>query len=228
MTSESLSQPVTSQVPSGRTIGIMIASASLLSVCFMAYHPTIHSHQADAFIAEINNVALVNRIVHGFLIALTGLLACGFSGMASRLGLGSGMVRAGLAAYIMGALAMVAAAAINGFMLPDFVARYEGRPKESLEIMSHILAYSGVANRVCSQMGVLAMSIAVLLWSISLVGRPGALRAAGLFGCVTGMVLVVALLLGYLKMDVHGMLAFVLCQTMWSLSVAALLIRGRI
>jgi hypothetical protein len=228
MASEYENQPADDKLPSGRTAGIMIASASVLSVLFMAYHPTIHPHHTDDLFAEMNKVAFANRIVHGFLIALTGVLVCGFSCLASRLGFSSSVVRAGFVAYVMGSIAISAAALINGFMLPDLVLRYEGRPKEALEIMTHLLDWGGVVSHLCSKMGVLAMSIAIVLWSMTLVGRPGATRAAGLFGCVGGAALGIALLAGHLHMDVHGMLAFVLTQTIWSLMVAVQLIRGRI
>jgi hypothetical protein len=228
MSSQFAIQPNDAQLPSGRTTGIVIGTGSILTVVFMAYHPTIHVHAADDFIAEINRVAFVNRIVHGVLIALVGVLVCGFSCLASRLGSSSGIVRAGLVAYIMGAIAMTTAATINGFVLADFVSVYESRSKESVQIMTHVVAYGSVANRICSSMGVLGMSSAVALWSISLIGRPGALRVIGLLGCVAGTGPVLAMLAGYLQMDVHGMLAFVLVQTLWSLAIAAQLIRGRI
>ncbi|CAN5182030.1 hypothetical protein BH10PLA2_BH10PLA2_08110 [soil metagenome] len=214
--------------PSGRTTGIVMGVASLLAVLFMAYHPRVHASTNEELFAGISKVAFINKLVHGSLIALEIVLAVAFSCLASRLGNSSLLVRTGYFAYLTGAITLSAAALINGFVLTDFVARYVGRTKETLDIAKHALAYGGVANQVCSRMGVLAMSIAVALWSIKLISMSGGVRAVGIFGCISGGIPAAALLLGYLHMDVHGMLAFVLSQTLWSLAVAWLLVRGRI
>jgi hypothetical protein len=45
---------------------------------------------------------------------------------------------------------------------------------------------------------------------------------------VLGFAPLVALAIGYLPMDIHGVLAFIVTQTVWSIAVGVLLIRGRI
>ena len=52
--------------------------------------------------------------------------------------------------------------------------------------------------------------------------------AIGALGIVGGALLTLALLLGALSMNVHGVGAFLVCQAAWCLAVAALLIRGSI
>lgn len=230
----------------------MIAAASVLSVGFMAYHPTIHSRDPLDFIEAVGRTALVNGIVHGSLIALLAILFCGFTCLASRLGLHSLTVRAGLIAYGIGLIAMVAAATLNGFILTEFVAQHRVRssteteaPKqvspqahatphtpasaeETLRTMRHILAYGHAANQVCSRIGVMGVSTAIVLWSLMLLRRTGHSRIIGILGGLAGTALIVALLCGFLPMNVHGMLAFVATQTVWSLVVAVAMIRNHL
>jgi hypothetical protein len=215
-------------LPSGRTAGLLMGAASLLTVVFMAFHPTVHARNTEELFAGIDKTAFVNRVVHGSLIALQVLLVVAFSSLASRLGLGSILVRTGFVTYVTGALAMSAAALINGLILTDFVARYESQTKATMDSAKHVMAYGFAANQICSKAGVLAMSIAVALWSIGLLFRGAGVRAVGVFGCIAGIIPAAALLSGYLHMDVHGMLAFVFAQTVWSLAVAWLMVRGRI
>jgi hypothetical protein len=205
-----------------------MGGAALLTVLLMAYHPTIRASNNEEFFAGITRIAFTNKLVHGSLIALEVVLAVAFSCLTSRLGPSSLLVRLGYFAYLTGAITLSAAALINGFVLTDFVARYAERSRETLDTAKQVLAYGTAANQVCSKAGVLAMSVAVALWSIKLLGGAGSVRGVGIFGCLTGSALAVALLLGYLHMDIHGMLAFVLAQTLWSLAVAWLLVRGRI
>jgi hypothetical protein len=215
-------------LPSSRLDGVAIALGSLLLVAFMAIHPTIESRRATDFIAEVARKAVVNGVVHGSLIAVLGVLVCGFTGLASRLGLSLFVVRAGLVSYAMGAFAMIAAALISGFMVPEVVSRYQGRPVEELEMMRQLLALYRTTNGVCSRLGVMAMSLAIVFWSLPLMGRPGLLRAIGTLGCLAGAMPMIALLSGYLPMNVHGVGAFVLVQAVWSLAIAVQLIRNRI
>jgi hypothetical protein len=215
-------------LPAGRPAGVAIALASILSVAFMAHHPTVHGRGTAAFVEEVTREAGVNGFVHGSLIVLVGVLVYGFSCLASRLGLNTVCGRAGLIAYVTGAAAGVAAALADGFVLPGFVARYQSRPTDELEIMWHVLALCAGAMHVCARLWMLGLSVAIVLWSMALAHRTGLVRAVGVLGCVAGALPVVGLLAGHLRINVHGALAFVLAQAVWGLAVAALLIRNRI
>jgi hypothetical protein len=229
MSSESACLPSGETLPGGQwPAGLAIALGSLLSVVFMAYHPTIQAADPAEFVEAMAQEARLDGIVHAALIVLMGILLYGFSCLATRLGTSIFTVRAGLVAYAMGTGAMVAAALIDGFLIPDFVRRYQGRPADALEIMRHMLTLCSLAIGVCARMGVIATSLAVMLWSLSLIRRPGVLRVVGTLGCIVGALPVAALLLGYLPMNKHGVLAFVLGQTAWSLALGVQMIRGRV
>jgi hypothetical protein len=228
MASETFCPAVGDALPSGRSAGVAIALASVLSVAFMAHHPTVHAHKPSEFVAEMTLQAAADRVVHGFLIALMGILLYGFTCLASRLGMNSFCVRAGLIAYVVGIIAVIPAALVDGFIIPDFASRYQSRPAEDLQTMQHILTLCGVAIRVCSRAWVVAVSTAVILWSTAFVHRSGLLRAVGIFGWIAGALPLIALFSGYLPMNVHGVLAFIFCQGTWNLAVARLLIRNRI
>lgn len=216
------------RLPSSWATGITIGSASILTMVFMAFHPVAHAHSREEFLAEMNRIELVNRLVHGSIIALLGMLVVGYGCLTARLGRSSVLARTGLIAYIMGAIAMSAAALINGIVLSDYLSQYEGKSNEKIEIAIQVIGYGTVVNQNCSKLGVLAMSVALLCWSISLIRRPGNLHGVGIFGCLAGAVPGIALLMGYLHMGFHGMLAFVLCQMLWGLAVAWQLVRGKL
>ena len=215
-------------LPSGRAAGLLIGLASVLSVAFMVFHPTVHAHDTAELIAGVARKAVVNRVVHGSLIALVGALVCGFTCLSSRLGANSISARGGLVAYVMGAGTLIVAALVDGFIFPEFIARYEGRPTEELETLRPALALVWTVNQVCARAGVLAMSVAMILWSANMARRPGGIRVVGALGAIVGTLLVGALMTGNLPMNIHGVLAFELAYTVWALAVATLLIRQRI
>jgi hypothetical protein len=226
MASESISAVSGARLPSGRLAGASIALAWLLSLGFMAHHPVIHGHGLENLVTEMQRQAAADRIVHGALIGLLGFLLHGFTCLASRLGLDSFVVRAGLIAYAMAAGGMVAAALADGFITPEFIGRFHGRPTAELETMKEIMAFCGVGIRVCTRFGVVAMSIAVVLWSVALLRGHGLVRAVGILGWLAGAAPLFAMPMGLLPMEVNGVLAFMLAQAAWSGAVAMLLVRG--
>jgi hypothetical protein len=211
---------------SGRAAGIAVGTASVLTVVLMMYHPTVHAHSPAELVAQLVESAWVNAVVHGVFLAQLSVLGAGFSLWSSRLDPHGFVVRLALSAYLIGAVAMMAATTVDGFITPEFAARYQGRPAEELEFMRHGLHLAWAVNQVCSRVGVLAMSVAVLLWSLPLLRR--GLSIIGGLGLLAGGGPALALLFGALRMDVHGMLAFVAAQMVWGLSVAWLLVRGRV
>jgi hypothetical protein len=180
------------------------------------------------FVEKTAQMAVENAVIHGMLIGVLGLLVAGFSCLASRLGENSFLARSGLVAYGAGAIAMAAAGLVSGFLVPEFVSRYHDRPHEELETVRHILGLCRSTNQVCSRVGVLGAAIAILLWSLLLCRDSGFSFTVGALGVVIGATLTLGLLFGYLPMNIHGMLAFLLAQTVWNLGVAVLLFRNRI
>jgi hypothetical protein len=209
-----------------RAAGITIIVAALLSIGFMLYHPRVHAHGMSEFVVAVRQELLLNGVVHGTLIALMGVLAAGFSVVTTRLD--SVWARTALAAYALGVVSGMAAASINGLIVPEFILHYEGKSESVLEALRPILSFCHSANQVCSRMWVVASAIALVFWSIALAQRSEAARTVGVLGIMLGLAPLVALAIGYLPMDIHGVLAFIVTQTIWSIAVGVLLIRGRI
>jgi hypothetical protein len=226
MASESIPAVPGVRLPSGRVAGALIVLAWLLSLAFMAHHPVVHVHALQDVVADMERQAATDRVVHGALITMVGFLLYGFTCVASRLGLDSFMARAGLIAYALAAGGMVLAALADGFITPEFIGRFDGRPTTQLEMMKEILAFCGIGIRVCTRFGVVAMSAALLFWSAAMLGGRGIVRAVGVLGWIVGAAPLIALSIGLLPMNVHGVLAFMLGQAIWSSAVAVLLMRG--
>jgi hypothetical protein len=218
--------PIESNIVSTRAAGITIIGASILSVCFMVYHPRVHAHGMSEFVEAIRAELLVNGVVHGSLIALSGVLAAGYSVLTARID--GVLARIGLVSFGLGVVCGTAAASINGLIMPQFVLSAARKSSADLDALRPILDFCHSANQVCSRMWVVALAIAIVLWSLALVQRTGSARTIGVLGILLGLTPLVALALGYLPMDIHGVLAFIVTQTIWSVAVGVLLIRGRI
>jgi hypothetical protein len=200
-------------------------AASILSVCFMVYHPRVHAHGMAEFVEAVRAELLVNGVVHGSLIALLAVLAAGYSVLTTRID--GVLARMALVSFGLGVVCGTAAASINGLIMPQFVLAAARKSSVDLESIRPILDFCHAANQVCSRIWIVAAAAAVLLWSLALLKRSGPARTVGVLGALLGLTPLAALALGYLPMDVHGVLGFIVTQTIWSVAVGVLLIRGR-
>jgi hypothetical protein len=213
--------------PCARNSGILLAVAALLMVFFMALHPRIHADHGADFTEAVALVATRNAVIHGALIAVLVLLFTGLLGLAERLGLHLMPVRLGLVACALGAVALIAAAALNGFAVAELAAELREHDRtaaglEPLFMLCHAI------NTAAARIGVVALSAAVLLWSFVLAHRTGASRLVGLLGLVVAAAPPLFMFAGHLPMNLHGFGAFILTQSVWYLAVAAQLIRNRL
>jgi hypothetical protein len=204
-----------------RSSGVAIGVGWIAMVACMATHPTATSHE---FIAEVQREALATRIVHGAAIASLWLAGLGLLRLAERLGTRSIRVRGAIVAYAVGAVFLSAAATVNGFVVPGLALSFD---EAQIETFRPLLQLCREANRACDYAGIVALCASLALWSLALVGRPGAAsRTLGVLGLVLGVLPLVALAAGHLPMTVHGMGAFVLGQAVWYVVIAVRMVRG--
>lgn len=212
--------------PRSAGIAILVGAALLLAV--IATHPIPHTHAEGGIVEGIRRAAHASRVVHAVAIAGSCVLLVGFWGLASVLDLRHTINRAGFVAYALGTLAMIGAAIVNGFVVVS-MAEWPGATESAvLERIHPLLALCRVVNQTCTQVGVVAISAAVLLWSISLLHRNGASRVTGTMGLLAGVIPAAAMLHGTITMNLHGLAVFVLPLAAWSAACAVRLIQRRL
>ncbi|HEY6893909.1 MAG TPA: hypothetical protein VI258_07065 [Rhodanobacteraceae bacterium] len=209
-----------------RIAGGVLVAATLLSILMMAHHPTASTHDAASLAADIAGSATLSRVVHGVLIALIASELYAFVVFAGRLATGRSAARAGLVAYAIGTGAMIGAALISGFVVSSLGVYYAGVADPAPFVDFARLSMTG--NQALAKLGVVATSIAIVLWAIALLHDSKRARWLAIVGFATGLVPAIALLGGWIRLDVNGMLAVVLAQAIWNLAAGAELLRGRI
>jgi hypothetical protein len=158
------------------------------------------------------------------MIAITAAVMFAFTVFSIRRGLDKQTVLGGLIAQAIGTAAMIVAAMISGFVVPAIAARYASAAPGNLTFAVQIIAICAGVNEIFARLGVIAMSLAIALWSVDLVLVRGAARIAAILGFAAGAFGVGVLLFGgHLTPPVFG--AIVLGQAIWYCAVGALLIR---
>ena len=209
---------------SARTAGIVLIAASLLSILLMAHHPTAGTHDHAALAADLAGSANLSRFVHGGLIALIAAQIFAFTIFVTRIDSGRSAARAGLVAYAIGAGAMIGAALISGFVVSDLAERYADGTDADLFVQLARFAMTG--NQALAKLGVVAMSAAIVLWAIAFMHRRRGHWLA-IVGLLAGVLPAAALALGFIRLNVTGMMLVVVAETAWNLAAGVYLIRSK-
>lgn len=207
--------------------GAIIVSAAL-AVAAVAHHPTLtHATSREDVLRQIVRLSGLDEAVHAIVIVAVCGLLYGLIAFAVRRGLRNDAVLAGLVAYALGTVFAIAAALIDGFVIPAIAARYAAAPRPSADLAPQLLALCAIAIQVATKTWLIATSFAVLAWSAGFLRQRGMLRLLGAGGIVvTAAMLVVLAFAG--NVNTHSLGAVVLLQTLWYVAVGALMLRGEL
>jgi len=95
------------------------------------------------------------------------------------------------------------------------------------EVYHALLTYTSLVKRSSANVHVVAMSVAILLWSAAILRSRLMGRAVGIAGVVAGTGILLGLFSGHLRMDVHGFGLVTLAHAAWLIWLGILLCRGR-
>jgi len=107
--------------------------------------------------------------------------------------------------YAVGAMAMLIAATLSGFVASAVV---------NDDVLFH---YTGYLNRSFATVGVVAISLAILLWSIAMIGERLWIAVLGL---AIGGATIIAVGSGRLRLNLHGFAIVAISQAIWTICVA--------
>jgi hypothetical protein len=201
--------------------GSLLIAGAAAGVLVMALHPTAHGLMN----AESGpHLTQLNVMVHGLALAATPIVFLGLLGLWRRLG-PSGLATAGLVAYGWGCVAVMSAAVASGFVSPGVIARIVAA--EGSRMPEAFLLYTGLWNQGFAKVNVVATSIGILLFSVTILGSARLAAAVGVLGGVVGALILLLFFVGHLKLDVHGFGIVTFAQSAWLIWIGILLCRER-
>lgn len=209
-----------------RAYSVLIIAGSLLALGGMAVHPS-GGGKVMAMVRDLATNGGFNAYVHGFLITVYLGLTLGFFGFTRWLGGYRIAAQAGFVAYAASAIAATAAAMSAGFVNRTLAFNYLNAKPE--EVNSVVAAYrvAGAFNYAWGRMWIIALSAAILLWSIELVRRGGAARLLGWFGIALGALSIAGFVLGIIPLSVVALIGIIAAQTVWSVGAGTMMLRSR-
>ena len=210
-----------------RAPGVVLAACAVVMIVAISHHPTVGRAPRGDVLAKIVQLTALDQAVHAVVIAVAGGLLFAMVHYALRRGVRSNLVLGALVAYCIGTLTLIGAALIDGFLVPGLAARAVHAVPGVVDATFVVLGACALAIQVCTKLGLVATSVAVLLWSVDLLSAPPRAPAVAVIGVVTALVApAIAFATAYVNPQILG--AIVILQAAWYVSVAALLLRGRV
>ncbi len=202
-----------------RIAGAVLGVSALAELVAVARHPS--AGHGD-LLAGIVAAAGPDAAVHAIVIAATAGLMLGLTVWSQRRGTGDITTMAALIAYALGAVVLVAAATIDGFIVPGIARHGLAASAQGRAMSIELLSASLIAILACTKIGLGAIVAAIVLWSAPLVRGRGGERGVTAFGAIAALA-TLAILVSPKPLGPHVLALAAAAQTLWYLSVAALL-----
>jgi hypothetical protein len=207
-----------------RSAGTLLIALPLLGMLVLAHHPTAHAHDLQQLQQQMQAATLPSKVVHGVLILMQcALLYAQLSWLQAR-DLRRGLPRAAALMLLLGAIGVIAAALVDGFVVTA-PATYPHDDAMHLIAMDQLVRFAGTLNQTLILAGEAAMSIGFVLLSLDLWTLKPPSRATGVAGVVLGMGTLLALLAGALTLHLHGMQMLFAAQAVWLLWLGIVIVR---
>ena len=208
-----------------RKSGIAMVAGSLGAIITMAVHPVGPGALTTLTAESVARLTLLSGLAHSLAMLSILALVLGAFGLARRLAAPDRLAFAGLVTYAFAAVAVFIATAVSGFIVPG-IMRHMVRDAAAAASTWQIAIISIVEiNQAFASIYSVATALAIALWSAAGLrnGRLG--RGLAIYGCVSAPLLMLAIAIGHLRMDVHGMAIVVVLQGIWFLVAASQLYR---
>jgi hypothetical protein len=205
-----------------RMSGLALILGAAGSIITMALHPTGHDLVAPGQLTPMSHMIVA---VHALALICLPVMFLGAWGLSRCLASPNRLSIMALVFYGFASIAIMNAAAVSGFMSP-YIAKQMAEADPAMHDSWHaIFHYNGQLNQAFAMVFVVAVSVAIVLWSISMLKNKEFWTSVGIYGCILGPVTIIAVVSGHVTLGVHGFGMIVLCQAIWYVFVGVMLMR---
>jgi hypothetical protein len=195
-----------------RKSGIALIAGSIGGIVTMAIHPTAGG---PLTVAQVNRLAIVSGVAHGLAIASVLVLFLGACGLAKNLASADRISFAGIITFGLACVAVFVAATVSGFIIPAIIKRMAQDIPANAHPWQIVIDGIFQINQAFAEIYSVAASLAVILWSVSVLRNGGLSRGLALYGCIISALIIVGISIGHLRLNLHGMAAVWFGQAIW-------------
>ena len=204
--------------------GIALIVGAVGGVVTMMFHPTSRD-----LVGPIDQIARRNEIItvatHALALISIPISFFGFLGLSRLLSLDRLLVSAALVFYSFAAVAAMCAAVASGLIAPVITRQMMIGDESTRQSLRLFLWYDSLLNQGFAKVFFVALSLAIIFWSISILRISRFAQTIGIIGCVVALVSLVGFFSGHVRLDVHGFGLFILAQSTWVILLGVFLFR---
>ncbi|MEQ1866291.1 MAG: hypothetical protein ABL996_16760 [Micropepsaceae bacterium] len=194
---------------------VALISGTLAMILVMAHHPSGVPHGPDAV-----GVMRLGLIVHAVAIATVPLMTFGFFALTRSIGFANPIATLAFFFYLFGAVAVMLAATMSGLVAPRLIEAQMAATAADQSMIHALLRLEWYLNQSFAQIHVALFSGAIALWALAWPDKGILAAAIQIAGLTIGIGVFAWLVSGMLSLDVHGMGAVVLAQSVWMIIAA--------
>ena len=201
--------------------GLALILGALSGIITLTFHPGGGEHRVTP--SQFETLIAVAIGIHAF--AITGLPVsfAGALGLTRRIQ--SPIAVFGLIVYGFGCASVMTAAAFSGLVTP-FLLRQLVSHTASADQWHPFLHYNHAINQAFAQIGAVAFSLAILLWSLVSLNNRTLPMGLAVYGLVSALATVIAIATGFLTLELHGFRVVTLTQAIWFIFAGVVLWRA--
>jgi hypothetical protein len=170
--------------------------------------------------AEVDHVARTLIVVHSLALASIPVILLGAWGMTRRIGGADRLAWAGLVLYALASIAVMNAAVCDGLIAPVLMRKIVAASAETRDMWQTLMNFNFQLNQAFARVHAVGSSLAVVLWSVSILRYRALGLGVGIYGLVLGVATTVGICSGVLTPDRHGFGMLIFGQAVWFLFVA--------
>jgi len=199
-----------------RKSGIALIAGSLGGILTMAIHPTAGGSLTSD---QVGHLSLVSGIAHSIAMVSVLLLFLGACGLTRSIAAADRMAFAAIVTFGFACVAVLVATAVSGFIVPGIMKHMVRDVPANVHQWQIVMDGVFQINQAFSRIYSVAASLAIILWSASALRNGGFGRGVATYGWVISALIMVAIGVGHLRLDVHGMAVVLFAQTIWFIVV---------
>lgn len=205
--------------------GIALIVACLGAIVTVIFHPT-----GQDLLGQPDEIARRNEMItvatHSVALFSLPLFFFGFLGFSRRLGLDHPSVQAAIVFYGFALIAATCAVVINGIVAPIITRQIITADENTRQVLRLILMNNTLLNQAFDKVFIAAASLAIILWSVCLIRAGSFAKIIAILGCMLGLVSLLGIFSGRMRMNVHGFGLLMFGQIAWTILVAVYLLRS--
>ncbi len=182
-------------------------------------------HPSGGNLQHLQRIAQITVISHSMALFALPFLGVGFLGLLKRMGFNHFLPMIAYAAILIGLLAGMIAATINGLALPIYIQNYREATEDVVASLKPILRNNLSLNQAFDFVFLSAVSFSILLWSLSILTLKKLPLWIGYFGILLSVTAIIMMATGFVFTNLHGFRLFIFFNVIWIILIGVGLLR---